>query len=137
MAQATAGSLYTVQQGDTLTSIAHQAYSDDNLWHEIYVANTQVIGNDPNLLSPGMKIYILAHPLKAKVYPTPQLCKVTSASLHIRARPTTESSIVASYPQGTTLNFIEIVEGEPVSANPHWGHSTQGHYFWMGGTDRP
>ena len=58
MAQATPGSNYTVQQGDTLSSIAQQAYGDGNKWQIIYDANKQVIGSDPNLLRPGEVLYI-------------------------------------------------------------------------------
>src|SRR5947209_8910451 len=58
MAQATPGSNYTVQPGDTLSGIAQQAYGDGNQWQTIYNANTQVIGNDPNLIRPGEVLYI-------------------------------------------------------------------------------
>src|SRR5947209_16686076 len=60
MAQATPGSNYTVQPGDTLSGIAQQAYGDGNQWPKIYNANTQVIGNDPNLIRPGEVLYIPA-----------------------------------------------------------------------------
>src|SRR2546421_10469572 len=60
MAQATPGSNYTVQPGDTLSSIAQQAYGDANQWQKIYDANKQVIGNDPNLIRPGEVLSIPA-----------------------------------------------------------------------------
>jgi hypothetical protein len=134
MSQPIPGSSYTVQQGDTLSSIAQRAYGDANLWQEIYNANTQVIGDNPNLISIGMRLYLLTNPQRALVYLTTQHCTVTVASLNVRLRPTTESSITANHSQGTVLNFIEVLEGESVNGNPYWGHSTQGHYFWMGGT---
>jgi LysM repeat protein len=137
MSQPIAGSSYIVQQGDTLNSVAQQAYGDGNLWQEIYNANIQVIGNNPDVITPGTKLYIMANPQRAQIYLTTQSCAVTVPSLHIRARPTAESTITASYPQGTALNFIEVIESETVSGNPHWGRSTQGHYYWMGGTNRP
>ncbi len=65
------------------------------------------------------------------------LCTVTVDALHIRAAPTSQSALVATYPRGTTLNFVEVVDGENVDGNPCWGHSAQGHYFWLGGTDHP
>ena len=40
-------------------------------------------------------------------------------------------------PLGTVLNFVQVVIGENVAGNPRWGHSQQGHYFWLGGTDHP
>lgn len=72
-----------------------------------------------------------------KTYPTIQSCTVVLNSLNIRTGPTTDYPIVNNYSQGTSLNFFEVVEGEFVGGNPYWGHSTQGHYYWMGGTDRP
>jgi nucleoid-associated protein YgaU len=44
---------YTVQQGDTLSSIAQYIYGDSALWPRIYDANKQVIGNDPDHIRPG------------------------------------------------------------------------------------
>jgi hypothetical protein len=64
-----------------------------------------------------------------------QFCTVTIESLNIRTTPSTELPAVISYPQGTVLNFIEIVKGEMVEGIPYWGQSVQGRYFWMGGTD--
>ena len=68
----------------------------------------------------------------------PQFCQVTSDNgLNIRTEPNTQAPIVANDPKGTTLNFVEIVNGEMIEGNPLWGHSEQGHYYWMGGTDHP
>ncbi len=68
----------------------------------------------------------------------PQICTVTSPNgLHVRTGPTTQSDIIATYPSGAALNFVEVVNGEDLHGNPRWGHSEQGHYFWLGGTNRP
>lgn len=123
------GSYYIVQPGDTLSGIAQQAYGNANQWQIIYKANTQVIGSDPNLISPGEEIYI---PLINKT------CTVTSSiGLRARAAPNTVSAILNVFPQGTVLTFFESVNGENVEGNPRWGHSDQGYYFWLGGTDHP
>jgi LysM repeat protein len=124
---ATPGSNYTVQAGDSLFSIAQQAYGDGNVWQVIYAANTDVI-TDPNTLVPGWVLYI----------PPVNTCVVTVASgLNIRSAPTSQSTLVTNYPTGTDLNYIEVVTGENVNGNALWGHSTQNHYYWMGGTDHP
>jgi hypothetical protein len=127
------GSTYTVQPGDTLSSIAKQAYGDDSepSWRRIYTANQQVIGNNPNLLRPGEVLYI--PPLsQSKTF-----CTVTVDSLNLRSAPKSQSTLIASVPRGSVLDFVEVVTGENVNGNPLWGHSEQGYYFWLGGTDRP
>jgi LysM domain len=133
MAQIAPGSNYTVQPGDSLFSIAQQAYGDGNQWHKIYDANKQVIGSDPNLIRPGEVLFI-----PSVAPPQPKTCKVIAANgLNVRAAATSQSALIASYAPGTVLNYIEVVNGENVAGNPRWGHSEQGHYFWMGGTDHP
>lgn len=74
---------------------------------------------------------------KPQVHLATKFCRVTVDSLKIRAGPNAESRVVNSYPKGTQLNYVEVVEGEFVDGNPYWGHSAQGNYYWMGGTDRP
>ncbi len=130
MAQVTPGSDYTVQGGDTLSSIAQQAYGDANEWQKIYDTNVQVIGNDPNFLRIGEVILI---PFLA-----PRTCKVTAVDgLNIRAAASSHSTLIARYSSGTVLNYVGVVSGENVGGNAHWGRSEQGHYFWLGGTDHP
>lgn len=137
MTQARSGSKYTVQQGDTLSSIAQKVYGDSGRWHEIYIANTQVIGNNPNVLSAGKALFIpkIVQSMKSLVLHT---CTVTAANgLNVRAAPTPNSALIASYPHGTVLNYVEVVDGDFVNSSSFWGRSMQGHFFWMGGTDHP
>ena len=51
---------YTVQTDDTLPSIANRVYGDANQWTTIYDANRSTIGDDPNLIHPGMQLTIPA-----------------------------------------------------------------------------
>ena len=133
MTQATPGSNYTVQPGDSLFSIAQQVYGDGNQSQRIYDANKQVIGNDPNLIRPGEVLFI-----PPVTPPQPKTCTVTSAQgLNVRSAPNSQSTLIASYSPGTVLNYFEVVNGENVAGNSRWGHSVQGHYYWMGGTDHP
>jgi|GraSoiStandDraft_30_1057271.scaffolds.fasta_scaffold887731_1 nucleoid-associated protein YgaU len=53
-----AGIDYTVQQGDTLSEIAQQAYGDADQWPRIYEANKEMIGDDPNAIHPGDVLHI-------------------------------------------------------------------------------
>lgn len=51
------GGVYTIQRGDTLATIARRAYGA-NEYQIIYLANTEVIGPDPNLVEVGMRLRI-------------------------------------------------------------------------------
>lgn len=53
--------LYRVQAGDTLTSIAKKFLEDGSKYMEIYEANKDLIGDDPNQIKVGQELKI---PLK-------------------------------------------------------------------------
>lgn len=44
---------YTVKQGDCLYNIARAMYGDPERWREIYEANKEVIGSNPNMIFPN------------------------------------------------------------------------------------
>jgi len=48
---------YTVQEGDTLTSIARRYYNDGRKWKRIYMANQNVL-TSPDSLRPGQVLVI-------------------------------------------------------------------------------
>ena len=50
------GGSYTVQQGDNLWNIAKHQLGDPSRWGEIYKANADVIGQNPDLIMPGTTI---------------------------------------------------------------------------------
>ncbi|WP_088889130.1 LysM peptidoglycan-binding domain-containing protein [Leptolyngbya ohadii] len=56
--------LYTVQAGDTLSSIAVRFYGNRERWREIYEANRNVIGNDPNRLRAGIQLVLSGSNIK-------------------------------------------------------------------------
>jgi len=47
---------YTVDRGDNLSAIAKQELGDANRWREIYELNKDVIGDNPDLIQPGMEL---------------------------------------------------------------------------------
>jgi hypothetical protein len=49
---------YTVGQGESLSSIAQRVYGDPARWSTIYAANRAWIGNNPNLIKPGMQLVL-------------------------------------------------------------------------------
>ncbi len=50
--------IYTVQEGDSLWSIAENLYGDGNKWSQIYEANREAIGTNPDELYPGTDLAI-------------------------------------------------------------------------------
>jgi LysM repeat protein len=54
-----AAGTYTVQAGDTLSKIAQHLSKEagrDISWQDLYAANADVIGSDPNLIKPGQQL---------------------------------------------------------------------------------
>ena len=49
---------YTVASGDTLSKIAKAQYGDAAKWHQIYEANQDLIGNNPDLIEVGQVLTI-------------------------------------------------------------------------------
>ena len=52
------GASYTVQSGDTLSSVAKQFYNSASKWELIYQANRAAIGDDPGNVRVGMELLI-------------------------------------------------------------------------------
>jgi nucleoid-associated protein YgaU len=49
---------YTVQPGDSLSAIADRIWGDGNRWPELYQANRELIGGDPNVIHAGQTLAI-------------------------------------------------------------------------------
>jgi LysM repeat protein len=56
-APAPSGHAYTVQAGDTLSTIA-QAQHLSGGWQQLYQANHSTVGGDPNLIMPGQQLHL-------------------------------------------------------------------------------
>ena len=55
---ATTGDSYTVASGDSLSKIAKNHYGDAAKWHQIYEANKDIIGSNPDLIEVGQELTI-------------------------------------------------------------------------------
>jgi nucleoid-associated protein YgaU len=55
---ATSAKTYTVKSGDTLSGIAESEMGDEKRWPELYAANRDVVGKNPDLIHPGMELKI-------------------------------------------------------------------------------
>ena len=51
---------YTVKAGDTLSDIAQAEMGDANRWPELYAANKDAVGPNPDMIHPGLKLEIPA-----------------------------------------------------------------------------
>jgi LysM repeat protein len=51
-------STYIVAEGDYLIKIAKNVYGDSSKWRDIYEANKELIGSNPDALKPGMNLTI-------------------------------------------------------------------------------
>jgi nucleoid-associated protein YgaU len=51
---------YTVQGGDTLWAIAESFLGDGNRWREVYDANTDTIGDNPDVIQPDQVLVLPA-----------------------------------------------------------------------------
>ena len=51
---------HTVVSGESLWAIAKKYYGNGAKWSKIYEANKKVIGDNPDLIKPGMKLTIPA-----------------------------------------------------------------------------
>jgi nucleoid-associated protein YgaU len=49
---------YTVKSGDTLSDIAQAEMGDANRWRELYEANKDAVGDDPDMIHPGLELKI-------------------------------------------------------------------------------
>lgn len=49
---------YSIQSGDTLWIIAKRFLGDGSRWQEVYTANRETIGPDPNLIHPGTLLLV-------------------------------------------------------------------------------
>jgi hypothetical protein len=68
-------------------------------------------------------------------------CIVTVADgLNVRDAPSINANILFTAPQGSTLCFTGVVQGDDVDGNSNWGAEGSPNptsFFWLGGTDHP
>jgi nucleoid-associated protein YgaU len=55
---ATSTRTYTVKSGDTLSGIAESEMGDAKRWPELYEANKDAVGKNPDLIHPGLELRI-------------------------------------------------------------------------------
>jgi nucleoid-associated protein YgaU len=57
---AVAEKTHIVEKGENLSAIAEAELGDADRWKEIYAANKEIIGGNPDLIQPGMELKIPA-----------------------------------------------------------------------------
>ena len=58
--QSATAKTYTVKSGDTLSDIAQSEMGDANRWRELYAANKEAVGDNPDMIHPGLELKIPA-----------------------------------------------------------------------------
>ncbi len=56
--QDTTARTYTVKSGDTLSDIAQSEMGDAGRWPELYAANKDAVGGNPDMIHPGLELKI-------------------------------------------------------------------------------
>ena len=56
--QGTTSKMYTVKAGDTLSDIAQSEMGDAKRWPELYAANKDAVGDNPDMIHPGLELKI-------------------------------------------------------------------------------
>lgn len=54
----TSARTYTVKSGDTLSGIAESEMGDAKRWPELYAANKDAVGKNPDMIHPGLELTI-------------------------------------------------------------------------------
>ena len=49
---------YTVKSGDSLSAIAQSEMGDAKRWPELYAANKDAVGKNPDMIHPGLELTI-------------------------------------------------------------------------------
>lgn len=122
------GYSYTVQRGDTLKSIAMQAYSDDSqpVLQAIYNANRRIIGDDPDWLVAGQVLHI---PVSPNAEPaTVDLTNVELANpipgkdYKVQRDDTIQSIAKQAYKNDSprTWKALHNANKRVIGNNPHW-----------------
>ena len=57
-ATSTSTRTYTVKSGDSLSAIAESEMGDANRWPELYEANKDAVGKNPDMIHPGLELKI-------------------------------------------------------------------------------
>lgn len=57
---ATSTRTYTVKSGDSLSAIAESEMGDAKRWPELYEANKDAIGKNPDMIHPGLELKVPA-----------------------------------------------------------------------------
>ncbi|MNR86908.1 1,6-anhydro-N-acetylmuramyl-L-alanine amidase AmpD [compost metagenome] len=116
-----AGGTYAVRQGDTLSKIAQAQLGSANRWREIYDLNKDVIGPNPNVIKPGMKLK-----MPGKATPTPAPTPAPSTTWKYTVRKGDSLSKIAQSQLGDAGRWREIYDlNKAQIKNPNLIHPGQ------------
>ncbi|WP_329126454.1 transglycosylase family protein [Streptomyces sp. NBC_01465] len=117
----TAHGTYTVASGDSLSRIAETEHVRGG-WHQLYSANRQVIGADPDLIFPGQRLRLGAHeaaPQKHETTPkkhetAPKKHETTpKKTVHTTKTSTGQKKVTKVTKAAKTTGFTAPVDARP------------------------
>lgn len=107
---------YKVREGDTLSKIASKF--DIKHWERLYCENKKVIGNNPGLITPGMRL-LIGQGKNCKIPAPPAIVSVTVS----QPVQTTQSNPAPSSPQPTGSGIYSYSQLESLwesAGGPNW-----------------
>ncbi|MFE1286603.1 transglycosylase SLT domain-containing protein [Streptomyces sp. NPDC058751] len=90
---------YKVVKGDTLSKVA-QKYPKSGGWKKLYAANRAVIGDNPSVLRPGLKLTVGTKTLKS-----------TTVSTTAKATPAVAKSKATTATQASAKSYADNLDG--------------------------
>jgi LysM repeat protein len=95
-----AGKVYIVKRGDTLSTISQREYGNPTCWPGIYAASESVIGSNPDVIEVGQRLHVTA------------ACDSTVTTVTQPRVPVAQDTVVTA---GSIVSYVDEVFGSSAS----------------------
>jgi nucleoid-associated protein YgaU len=118
---------YTVQPGDTLSSIAARACGNASDWTGVYQQNADVVGGNPNMIYAGQRLQFKCNAAAIQTEITTTAAQPITPASSSGSSASTKSVYVAPAPQAPSGSFQACVISRESGGNSQVMNSS-GHY---------